>query len=85
MKDLNSKYLGCGGQSLENSIQGFSSDDRKTNSESTIGKFMGRVENTFKQIFGQGTTFEAYRKGVLNLIQNSLYIEEWIRTLLAVR
>ena len=88
MRNINEKYEGAGGQSAANPIQGFN-EGRKTSNNTILGKIsntiMGKFGHSIKEYFVQNTPIEEYTKALLDLIQFTYFIEEWLKCVLLMK
>ena len=84
MRTLNEKYEGAGGQSISNSIQAFH-EGRKFNKATVFGKLMDRFGSSIKEFFVQSVPIMEYTRALLDLIQVTYYIEEWLKFLLHLK
>ena len=84
MKNLNEKYEGAGGQSFANPIQGFN-ESRKVNKDSMLGRIMDKFGSSLKEFFVQNISIESYTRALVDLIQYTYYIEEWLKSVLDLK
>ena len=84
MRSINEKYEGAGGQSPANPIQGFS-ESRKPNKGTSIGNFIGKFGTSIKEFFVQNVPIEDYSKSLLDLIQFTYFVEEWLQRVLQLK
>jgi len=83
MKNVNETYKGAGGSSLNNCIQGFH-EKRKKQKVTVFGKLMNRFGSSIKEMFVQTIAIDDYTFALLDLIQQTYYIEEWLSCVLAL-
>lgn len=84
MRRINDKYEGAGGQSASNPIQGFT-EGRRGNKESMLGRLVDRVGTSLREMFGRTVSIEEYATSLVDLIQYTYYIEEWLECVLDLK
>lgn len=69
---------------MSNPIQGFT-EGRKDNKESVFGRFIDKFGSSLKDFFVEKVSIEEYTKSLLELIQYTYFIEEWLKCVLKLQ